>query len=810
MGLAALDSALSGLRIAQQQISVISNNVANVGTPGFTRKILPQSSQSIQGVTVGVISETIIRRVDLNLERDLWTQISTVGQLDIQKSYLSRIEQFHGPPDKELSIAAELSRLKDSFSALSDNPSDTFLLSAVVDKAVDAANKINNLSGLITTLRNDTQTDITATVDRINDLLTQIAELNGQIQGSSNVNRSSALLEDKRDDAIKELAGLIDITFFKRGDGVLVVQTNGGIELASTRSVQLSFSPTAQSPLTYYPASSSSVLITDLLVPNAQPLDITAASPGGKLGGLLELRDTIFPQQMAQLDELSHKLALRFEAQGLRLFTDGSGNLPADTPPDPTTLPNPTPVSYIGFSSRIRVNTAILNDNSLVQQGTTGAVVQNGSNEVIARVVEYAFGSVDFQQILNTNPATSVDLLNRGGDDLQTWLGLFSSNTLSAGRDLSAFATVADLVLSANGALDDPNDQFQITFEEARTGLGPTTITVDLSVADGFAGATAIDRLVAHINNEIALAGVPAGLAAVASVGANGELVMNTRGSIEIDSNFGATGIGQAGLDFLGLVDNAGNPRMPTDPYFDIQVGNDDPVRITLEPGDTDVDLIAKLQAVDGLAVDTVNFALDGFLRLRPGNDYDNPDFGGGLRITGGPFATSGASLAGPPALAGRTAIDDGVNIISALFGTYTDIDPGVGVIIQNDSPVSDVGYQSQTDGSLVPPIPTLPFRTDLLGPGADISTRINGASSLVDFAQKMVNQQTQGLNLTKARIADEDTLRQSLERQLLDDSGVNLDEELGHLITVQTAYAASARVITAVDRAFQDLLDIL
>lgn len=146
MGIASLDAALTGLRVSQQQISVISNNVANVGTPGYTRKILPQSSQAIQGVTVGVLAETIIRNVDLNLERDLWTQVSAVGEIGIQQTYLNRVQQFHGPPDQELSVAAEISRLYDSFAALADSPANSFLQATTLDQASDTANKINDLS----------------------------------------------------------------------------------------------------------------------------------------------------------------------------------------------------------------------------------------------------------------------------------------------------------------------------------------------------------------------------------------------------------------------------------------------------------------------------------------------------------------------------------------------------------------------------------------------------------------------------------------------------------------------------------------
>ncbi len=793
MSLSSLASALSGLQIAQQQINVISTNVANVGTPGYTRKILPQSSQAINGVTVGVMPETIIRQVDINLERDLWTQTSRVSFYNVRESYLSRVEQFHGPPDAEKSVAAEVARLRDSFSALSNSPEDTFLLAAAVEQAQDTADKINDLSNLITTMRNDVQEDMSNTVEKINALLEQIAELNDQIRGNINVGRTSAQMADLRSEAIKELSGLIDVSYFQRGDGVIVVQTNRGVELASDFARPLTFSQVPLSAVNFYPDSGAGIFVGDPLSDPAA-VDITTFDPGGKLGGLIDLRDKDFPQQMAQLDELAHKMALRFEAQGLMLFTDASGTIPADTPPDTTAGPPELAVSYVGFSTTMRVNVDVLANHSLVQQGTAGASIPTGSSEVIRRVIEFTFGSIDYQEAIG-----AIDMRVSGfappNDTLQNFLGVDSSNTITGTTDLAAYLTVADLVTAANGALDDPNDQFQITFEEARTGLGPTTITVDLSVADTFPGGDATTRLMNHINNEIALAGVPAGLAAVASVGSNGELVIDSTGTIQIDASFGPTGVGSAGLVFLGLGEGT---TPPEDPYFDIRVGNNDPVRIMIEPGDDENDLMTKLGAVPGLAVEDITLSADGFLRLRPGNDYTDPDFGGNIQIIGGPFTTSGA---GANAVFGAGTIPDDLNIVSGLFGSFT-TGP-----TQDQSPVQSIGYRSETEnGSGV----FVPFRETLLGPGVDIQTGVRASTMLIDYAQKMINQQSQEIALTDTRIADEEALRSLLEIQLLDDSGVNLDEELGHLIVVQTAYSASARVISAVDEQFQELLRAL
>ncbi|MFP4313401.1 MAG: flagellar hook-associated protein FlgK [Alphaproteobacteria bacterium] len=802
MGLSSLDAALTGLRASQKQISVISNNVANVNTPGYSRKILPQSAQSLNGETVGVATGIITRNVDLNLERDLWTQISAVGGLEVRQSYLQRIEKFHGPPDAELSVAAEISRLHDAFAALSDTPEDSFLLSQTVLQAEDTAQKINELGNLILQSRNDVQDDMDTTITRANQLLSQIAELNDTIQDNQNISRSTALAEDQRDEAIKELADLIDISFFKRGDGVLVVQTTQGVELANTTAKELYFSPSPLSASAYYPEGAAPVYVVDQGFAgdpetSVSAINITESDLGGRLGGLIELRDADFPRQMAQIDELAHKMATRFEAQGLMLFTDPSGNVPADTPPDPNAGPPPTPVEYVGFSTQIRVNSAIQADNSLIQQGTYSATnIQEGSSEVIRRVLEFTFGATDYQQAFNGDPATQVDIALTGTNDLQTWLGLDSSTIITGANDLSAYPNVGALVTTAGGDLDPGNDTFRLTFEEPRIPLGPVSIDISLANAALQPGATAVDQIAAEIDAQIALAALPAGLTADASVGTNGELILTSNGSVTLDASAPPNAMGATGISYLGLSENTFAPQ---DPYFDVQVGQADPVRITIEPGDFTADLLTKLQAVPNLAA---RVDANGNLQLRPGDDdtFTDQSFGGDLKIIGGPFTTNGAAYSDTAAPGTRINIDDDINIASALFGTYS-ISGGV---VQNDSPVTTISYQSQISASTTN---TVAFRQDFLGPGANISTGVIGSSRLIDYAQKMVNQHASELVTTENRIADEESLRDLLQTQLYNDSGVNLDEELSNLVLYQTAFSASARVVTAVDEMFQELL---
>lgn len=813
MSIQALNAALSGLRVAQQQLSVISNNVANVGTEGYTRKILPQSTQVINnsGQIVGVQGETIIRSVDLNLSRDLWTQVSAVSALDVKSAYLSNIQKFHGPPDKELSIAAEISRLKDTFAALADAPDDGFLLQSTLDQAQDVASKFNDFNELVVQQRNDAQDEIITSVARANDLLTLIADINGQIKGAANLGRSTAALEDQRDQAIKELTGEIEVSVYKRGDGVIVVQTRTGVQLADERAEELFFEPGVLGSTSFYPDSVAGLYVGGDPDENVSAFDVTGTGLGGRIGGLIELRDEILPRYQAQIDELAHKLAQRFEAQGLTLFTDASGTVPADTAPDPT---GPTPVSYVGFAGNIQVNADILNNINLLQQGTyvSDETIASGSNVVIRRVLEFAFGTTNYQEAeggINLNislPAT----------DLQEWLGLFSGNRVTGGINIGSFpqlddanpATSTDL----SGALEDffPNwpadDRFQITFEEARTGLGPTTVTIDLSDAGinfpiGGAVNDALDQIISEINSQIALAGVPAGLAAVATRNTNGQLVIESRGNVTLDASSFVGSMGTTAFSALGFSENT---YVTEDPYFDVQVGNNPPVRVTIAPGDLTADLIDNLEwdsatqtGVRGLFVDFD--AGTGFLTLRPGIDDSNggPSYGGDFRLIGGPFET-GASV--NPVLA---ALPEDVSIITALFGSYT----VSGGTVNETSPIEDVPYRSEISnlsGTFSA------FRSRFLGPGANINTGILTSTSLIDLAQKTVNAQTQDLTLNDNRKSDETTLQDLLQRQLLDESGVNLDEELSNLIVVQTAYAAAARAVTAADELFRELLNAI
>jgi flagellar hook-associated protein 1 FlgK len=193
------------------------------------------------------------------------------------------------------------------------------------------------------------------------------------------VGKSTAALEDQRDVAVRELSKYMKITYFEDDSRTLIIQTERGQVLADSVARKIDFNFTRIGYNSAYPDNISGVTI-DLGVGGGL-LDLANLDVGGKLGALIKMRDETFPAYLAQLDEAAHKMATRFDAQGLRLFVDENNVVPADDP-----------LAYLAMGSRIKVNPLVASDPSLVQQGTTGPSLNIADTTVVRKIIDYTFG----------------------------------------------------------------------------------------------------------------------------------------------------------------------------------------------------------------------------------------------------------------------------------------------------------------------------------------------------------------------------------------------------------------------------------
>ncbi len=376
----ALQSALSGLNVAQQLLDVTSQNVSNATTTGYTAKTLPVNTQAAGGQVIGVLTGNVQRSVDTALQKSVWTQNALSSQASTVNTALANIQSLYGTSTAGTDFSSDLTTLKNDFTQLSGSPNSTALQSQTVADAQTFASTLNTTATAVTTARNSAESGIAATVTTINTQLQSIASLNLQIAQAQGAGQSTADLQDQRDIAVNSLSSEMSISTYTQSTGVMVVQTKNGDILADTSAHSLVFQSQSIGAGSTYPTSLSGVYIDSATT--GPDLAANTDQTGGTLGGLLQLRDQILPQQQAQLDEVAEQTASRFSTQGLKLFTDPNGNVPPTTPA----------TGYVGLASTLQVNSTITANNTLVQQGTTGTPIDSGDNSVIDSVLNYTFG----------------------------------------------------------------------------------------------------------------------------------------------------------------------------------------------------------------------------------------------------------------------------------------------------------------------------------------------------------------------------------------------------------------------------------
>ncbi len=298
-----LSTSLTGMKAAQSQLDLISRNIANVDTVGYTRKTAAQSNVISNGNPLGVNVSQSQRLVDEGLLKSYLATNSLGAGQSAKYDYLSKAETLLGTPQGNNSIAANVSTLQSAFATFANDVTSSASKYNLLNQAMAITERLNQLSNELQSLRGQADTQIAADVDSINTLLDKIDNLNDEIVKYDILGYDGrADLEDQRDQALRELSQYIDISYFKRESGAVVVQTTSGVTLVDNDPHKLSHSGVARTnPTTTYASGG----IGGIYIDNK---DITQSIKNGELKGLIEIRDETLSSLQTQLDELSAAL----------------------------------------------------------------------------------------------------------------------------------------------------------------------------------------------------------------------------------------------------------------------------------------------------------------------------------------------------------------------------------------------------------------------------------------------------------------------------------------------------------------------
>jgi flagellar hook-associated protein 1 len=310
----ALATAISGLRANQAALSIVSSNVANSQTPGYVTRSVNQveTSTGDSGASVSVVG--VNRQVDQFVQTQLRSETSGGAYADQIASVLNQLQSVYGTPGDSGSLETAFSNFTTAVQSLSANSGSPSAQVSTLTAAQSLAQQLNTTTQGIQTLRSNAEQDIGISVGQANAALTQIAQLNTQLQGLPPNDPVAPTLQDQRDTAIDQLSKLIDIRVSTGNTGQTTIYTANGVELVGAQASTLGFNSqgtlNANSQWNANPAKSTAGTLTVKLA-NGATIDLIATNSinSGQIAADLALRDKTLVQAQAQVDQLAASIS---------------------------------------------------------------------------------------------------------------------------------------------------------------------------------------------------------------------------------------------------------------------------------------------------------------------------------------------------------------------------------------------------------------------------------------------------------------------------------------------------------------------
>lgn len=517
-----MNIANSGLNTAQSQLRTVSDNVSNINTPGYVRKIADQQSLTTQGAGSGVEIARVRLATDRFLQAATLKSGADAGRETVRYELFDRIQGLFGDPGGDSSFFSRIDELFSVFASSAEMPTSGAARQDAVWRSKALFDEAANVASQIQAVREDADQKIQSGVETVNGLLEQIANLNREIARSTVVGADTTGVENAQMTLINELSNYMDVRITPRSMGGVEIRTGAGLMLVGTDAGKLEYGRAG--------AVSAETNFNDVYVvePGGQKRSLSEGLQSGELKGLLQLRDVDAPAVAEQLAELTTRLA-----DELNRAHNASSSFPPPTTLTGRNVGTSLETALSGFSGTTTI--AMVNASGVIQN--RAEVVFNGGTLTINGV---ASSPANFLADLNA----ALPGMNASFSDGQLKLESTNGNGVAiadsatnpsnkAGRGFSHFFGLNDLVSSNSPVLYDTG----LTGTSAHGFGAGQSLTFRFSDANGArirdvefmvpAGATDMNALVGALNDPVN--GI--GRHGTFALSAKGELVFTGRGS---------------------------------------------------------------------------------------------------------------------------------------------------------------------------------------------------------------------------------------------------------------------------------------
>jgi len=412
------------------QTAVVSNNVANANTPGYSREIANLVTNSFGGADVASVTRVangaLAEQAATSTAESAAQQAIANGLAKLAATVddSASASSSSGATQNGASPSAMLANLQSALTTYADSPTSSSAADAAVTAASQLAASLNSGAAAVDQVREQADQNMASSVAAINSLLSQFTAANNAVVTGLATGANVASAEDRRDSLISQLSQQIGVTTTTAANGSMSIYTDSGVTLfqGSPRTVSFATSTTLADGVT-----GNAVMVDGVPVTGASsPMPIQS----GALAGLANLRDNVAPQYGAQLDQIANGLINAFAE------SDQTGGT-APTMPGLFTFPGATGVpsasAATGLAGEIEVNAnadpAQGGDATRIRDGgiadpTNSAYVYNttGAASYTGRIAQLMSAATTSQSFSAAAGLTTSSSLSDYADASVSWL----------------------------------------------------------------------------------------------------------------------------------------------------------------------------------------------------------------------------------------------------------------------------------------------------------------------------------------------------------------------------------------------------
>ena len=309
--------ARDALMTQQLAISVTGQNIANVNTTGYSRQRVNLESKVIVTsdgpMGAGVIDQGVVRIYDQFLNVNIQGEIQQKGRWQAENQSMQQVEIIFDESSGD-GLSQHMSQFWNAWQDLTLNPSGYAERKSLVTASEDMASNFQEKYQYLDQVQSDMDDRIIATTDEINNLASQISDLNNKIVNLEINGASANDFRDQRDVLINQLSEKINLSTAEDSDGRVTITLGDDNELVG---------------------NSTSRQLTTVVNTTSGYLDVAWADTSevipitdGNISGWMNVRDILVPDYKERLDLLAGQVidqvnAIHAVGQGL---DDSTGN----------------------------------------------------------------------------------------------------------------------------------------------------------------------------------------------------------------------------------------------------------------------------------------------------------------------------------------------------------------------------------------------------------------------------------------------------------------------------------------------------